>query len=87
MVSSRQQFEDMKALILAEINETNEAIQREEQRHRDQMVSLRATLKSQQDNLAELRADLMGGCSALGCPEDRAASERYCSKHALVDAF
>jgi hypothetical protein len=28
-----------------------------------------------------------GGCSATGCPEAREAGERYCSTHALVDAF
>jgi uncharacterized protein YdhG (YjbR/CyaY superfamily) len=56
MTTPRQQFENMKTLILAGINETNEAIQREEQRHREQMAALRATLKAQQDNLAELRS-------------------------------
>jgi chromosome segregation ATPase len=57
----RQQFEDMKARILASIDETNEAIQREERRHREQMASLRATLRMQQDNLADLRAQLERG--------------------------
>jgi hypothetical protein len=51
------------------------------------MAALRATLRMQQDDLAELRADLMGGCSALECPEDRATGENYCERHQLADAF
>jgi hypothetical protein len=54
----RQQFEAMKARILNSIDETNEAIWREERQHREQMASLRGTLKTQQDDLAELRSRL-----------------------------
>lgn len=32
-------------------------------------------------------ADIFGVCDAASCDEDRAPDERYCSHHALVDAF